>query len=213
MSTPVGQSLEQALQDRHRSSDSPTPGSVIGRVPRTTSCRTRARPRVESFSSPVARKLGHITPPDEVRQRPTPMQACTGWAPSGEVSSPRSRVGTPSSARSASRRRVARIPPGARIPAGSHTCANRANARIISAEYMIGRSSERARPSPCSPDSDPPWRTASRAASVQKARNTARPLSDRRSKVMRMCMQPAPKCPYMTPVRPCSVSRSRNSAR
>lgn len=51
MSTPVGQSLEQALQARQRSSDSRTssdfqPSSTV-RAPRTISCSTRARPRVE----------------------------------------------------------------------------------------------------------------------------------------------------------------------
>ena len=58
MSMPVGQSLAQPLHDRHRSSASWTSGerhpSVIVE-PLSISCSARARPRVESFSSPVAR--------------------------------------------------------------------------------------------------------------------------------------------------------------
>jgi len=82
MSTPAGQSAEQPLQDRHRSSASATAGASQPETsePLAISCSTRARPRVESFSSRVARYDGHITPPDPVvsaRHLPTPVQRCT----------------------------------------------------------------------------------------------------------------------------------------
>ena len=83
MSTPVGQSREQPLQDRHRSSASCTSGErqpVTGPPGASISCSTRARPRVLSFSSRVATNDGHITPPDAVRSArhlPTPVQRCT----------------------------------------------------------------------------------------------------------------------------------------
>ena len=64
MSMPVGQSRAQPLQDRHRSSASSTAGSSKSRTPVATSWSTRARPRVESFSSRVATYDGHITPPE-----------------------------------------------------------------------------------------------------------------------------------------------------
>ena len=57
MSTPVGQSDAHPLQDRHRSRASWTSGERQPprmAVPLIISCSTRARPRVESFSSRVA---------------------------------------------------------------------------------------------------------------------------------------------------------------
>ena len=57
MSTPVGQSDAQPLQDRQRSSASCTSSErhpSVTSVPLTISWSTRARPRVESFSSRVA---------------------------------------------------------------------------------------------------------------------------------------------------------------
>ena len=66
MSMPVGQSRAQPLQDRQRSSACSTAGSSQPSTtsPSTISWSTRARPRVESFSSRVATYDGHITPPD-----------------------------------------------------------------------------------------------------------------------------------------------------
>jgi hypothetical protein len=58
MSTPAGQSDEHPLQDRQRSSASATAGDrqpSATSEPFASSCSTRARPRVESFSSLVAR--------------------------------------------------------------------------------------------------------------------------------------------------------------
>src|SRR5271166_687460 len=88
MSTPAGQSDEQPLQDKHRSSDSATSAErkSLTSVPFASSCSTRERPRVESFSSRVARYDGHITPPPtspapftvvSARHLPTPTQRCT----------------------------------------------------------------------------------------------------------------------------------------
>ncbi|SKZ49147.1 Uncharacterised protein [Mycobacteroides abscessus subsp. abscessus] len=130
------------------------------------SCRTRARPRVESFSSRVARKLGHITPPLVVRQRPTPMQPCTAWmkgsspvcsveCPSGALEC-HGRFGTSASARSVVMGAGSTMLPGLRTPEGSQIRRKSAKARSISAEYISGSRADRARPSPCSPDSEPP---------------------------------------------------------
>jgi hypothetical protein len=58
MSTPAGQSEEHPLQDRQRSSASVTSGDCHRddtSEPFASSCSTRARPLVESFSSLVAR--------------------------------------------------------------------------------------------------------------------------------------------------------------
>ena len=57
MSTPVGQSDAQPLQARQRSRASATAGSAKPRTsdPSMASWSTRERPRVESFSSRVAR--------------------------------------------------------------------------------------------------------------------------------------------------------------
>ena len=82
MSTPAGQSDEQPLQDKHRSSESATSAErkPLTRVPFATSCSTRERPRVESLSSRVARYDGHITPAVAVvsaRHLPTPTHRCT----------------------------------------------------------------------------------------------------------------------------------------
>src|SRR6266536_4315050 len=88
MSTPAGQSDEQPLQDRHRSSDSASSAAAkpCTRLPLASSCSTRARPRVEAFSSLVASQDGHITPPPppspapfivSARHLPTPTQRCT----------------------------------------------------------------------------------------------------------------------------------------
>ena len=73
MSTPTGQSRLQPLHDRHRSSASATSGArhpALITSPFAISNSSRARPRVECCSSPVARKLGHITPPDAVTHPP-----------------------------------------------------------------------------------------------------------------------------------------------
>ncbi|CAM5699608.1 hypothetical protein STENM327S_02989 [Streptomyces tendae] len=83
MSTSTGQSERQPLQDRHRSRASRTSGErqpSVTNSPASISCSSRARPRVECCSSPVARKDGHITPApdtDVVRHLATPTQRRT----------------------------------------------------------------------------------------------------------------------------------------
>ena len=83
MSTLTGQSDRQPLHARHRSRASRTSvdrqPSVIGEssCPRSISQSSRARPRVEWCSSPVARYEGHMTSPSVRRHRPTPMQRST----------------------------------------------------------------------------------------------------------------------------------------
>ena len=80
MSTPVGQSDAQPLQARQRSSASARRGrrARCTSEPSSASWSTRARPRVESFSSRVARYDGHITPlVVGATHLPTPVQRCT----------------------------------------------------------------------------------------------------------------------------------------
>jgi hypothetical protein len=62
---------------------------------------------------------------------------------------------------------------------------------------MYGSSSLRARPSPCSPDIEPPWPATSLAASSMNARYRDRPRSgpDPKGKSIRPWMQPSPKWP------------------
>ena len=81
------------------------PGRRSPSVPVATSWSTRARPRVESFSSRVARYDGHITPPDAVLSAmhlPTPVQRCTAsvnepasWVSRSVVRTGRMRGGQP----------------------------------------------------------------------------------------------------------------------
>ncbi len=77
--------------------------------------------------------------------------------------------------RACGRRRSASIGRGSDDDAGveqvvrvEQVLERRRTGAIASAEYMIGRSSPRARPSPCSPESEPPCDATSRAASVMK---------------------------------------------
>ena len=58
--------------------------------------------------------------------------------------------------------------PGFNRFAGSKIALNSPNAAIAAGEYISGRNSLRALPSPCSPDSDPPYRTTSVAASPEE---------------------------------------------
>src|SRR5450755_3309167 len=169
MSTPAGHSEEQALQDRHRSRASRTSGArqpPVTRVPLTISCSTRARPRVESFSSLVAWYDGHITrvvPAVLATHLPTPEQRCTAAEKLASWPVPRDpAVAGPAvryswAARTSASRGRGRTPtPGLSTPAGLKTSLTRPNRAIAAGEYITGSSSLRARPSPCSPDSDPP---------------------------------------------------------
>ena len=204
MSTPTGQSRLQPLHDRHRSSASATsadrhPSPIT--CPFAISNSNRARPRVECISSPVARKLGHITPPCAVTHLPTPRQRRVAraklprsWA---NASSGVSRiVGSPTNTRRSSSSFAGRTTrSGLSRPSGSQMPLNSSNARMIGGGYIRGSSSARAAPSPCSPESDPPCATARSAASSRNARKFAIPARDARSKSIRTCRQPSPKCP------------------
>src|SRR5882672_711507 len=73
MSTPVGHSRLQPLQETHRSSVSCISSDVNASGPSCPdSARRRvfARPRVRCFSSPVARNDGHMVPTSNLRQWP-----------------------------------------------------------------------------------------------------------------------------------------------
>ena len=171
---PVGQSRAQPLQDRQRSSAACTSGERQPWVisdPLTISCSARARPRVESFSSRVAWKLGHITPPDTVefaRHLPTPEHWCTASTNSASVLDSGDRLAA-TMRRFASTGSGSTSTPGFSRPLGSKMALTAPKSRRASAEYMWGSSAERARPSPCSPDIEPPNRATRRAASSTNA--------------------------------------------
>ncbi len=78
---------------------------------------------------------------------------------------------------------------------GSQISLNSRNACTSVSPNMIGRNSDFARPSPCSPLSEPPYLTTSFDASIRNSRHCLSPGSLRRSKVMRAWMQPSPKWP------------------
>ena len=203
---PVGQSLAHPLQARQRSSASCTSGDPQSglEVPLISSWSTRALPRVESFSSLVARYDGHIRPPPvpgSARHLPTPVQRCTARAKSPASSSYRSPsalvTGTTLRARRASSRRAgATMMPGFSRLAGSKTAFTWDISSRAAGEYIRASSSLLARPSPCSPESEPPCATTRSAASERNLRNRVTPSSESRSKSSRTWMHPSPKCPY-----------------
>ncbi len=204
MSTPAGQSLAHALQDRHNSRDSATSGAdqpPVTSEPFAMSCNTRARPRVVSFSSLVARNDGHMNPPAALvsaRHLPTPTQRCTALVKS-PPSWPNANPSRAGSGRARGRRRSASTgrgrtsTPGLSTSSGSNSALNAWNTARARSEYISDSSSPRARPSPCSPDSDPPCAATNLAASCRNARSTE--PSDSSGMSMRTCTQPSPKCP------------------
>ena len=83
--------------------------------------------------------------------------------------------------------------PRAESPAGSHACLTAAKRASQRSSDINGSSSDRARPSPCSPDNEPP---RSRSFSAQATRNSRNaPGPPEKSKSIRTCMQPSPKWP------------------
>ena len=168
MSTPVGQSREQPLQDRHRSSASCTSGArqpFTGPPGASISCSTRARPRVVSFSSRVAGQDGHMTPP-AAQVGPALADAGAAVHGRGEVAAV-VRVGQREPLAAAAARPATRT--SASSGAGPDQDAGvehvvRVEQRLDPLEQRrsrrgstcSGSSSLRARPSPCSPDSEPP---------------------------------------------------------
>lgn len=159
---------------------------------------------------PVARYDGHITPgppTSVVRHFATPTHRatpCDSSPPPG---------GSTAKRRFSSRRAGRTSIPGFMPPAGSHTSLYAPKSAITSGPYIRGRSSARACPSPCSPDREPPWETTRSASSPEKLRKRAIPAGVTRSKSIRTCTQPSPKCPYGVPRSPCAASRARNSRR
>ena len=103
--------------------------------------------------------------------------------------------------------------PGLRRLPGSKTCLTRANRSSISGEYMKRRSSPRARPSPCSPETEPPWAAQMRAADCRNARECATPAGVSSGMARRTCTQPSPKCPYRSPSMSNSSMRAVKSRR
>ena len=173
MSIPVGQSRAHPLHAIQRSRARSTSGESQPsmRVPLTISLRTLARPRVESTSSPEAWYEGHITAPGAVwaTHFPTPVQRWTSVANSGwemviaERADSWVRILVSSGAGST------RIP-GLNTLSGSRIALTLPKRLRASGEYIVFNRAERARPSPCSPETDPPCRATSFAASVTKER-------------------------------------------
>ena len=102
--------------------------------------------------------------------------------------------------------------PGFRIRPGSSSRSGSPKAAIVPGGYIRGSSSLRARPSPCSPDSDPSSgrrgrRSPRRCGAARRPRRAAR-----RSMRGRMCRQPTLAWPYQTASRP-SRSRIRRTPR
>src|SRR5205809_3974227 len=83
MSTPVGHSRLQPLQETHRSRvpyiSSDVKASGLS-WPENASRSVFARPRVTCFSSPVARNDGHIVPASNLRQCPLLLHISTAAA-------------------------------------------------------------------------------------------------------------------------------------
>ena len=167
-----------------------------------TSWSTRARPRVESFSSRETTYEGHITAPDAVLSAmhfPTPVQRWT--APENDPASWVSRSVVRSGRGGVARRRSesngagSTSTPGFSRLSGSKIRLACCISAIACGEYIRGSSSERARPSPCSPDIEPPYDATRSAAFSTNSRNLPRPALSSSSKSMRTCTQPSPKWP------------------
>ncbi len=139
-------------------------------------------------------------PEESARHLPTPTQRCTAVvrSPSSSANAKPACRGSGAAAgrrRSASSGRGRTSTPGLSRSAGSSRCLNAPNAASASGEYITGSSSLRARPSPCSPDSDPPCAATRCAASVRNWRMTPGPPGRSSGKSIRTWMQPSPKCP------------------
>ncbi len=223
MSTPVGQSVLHARQERHRSRASWTSGErqpSSASDPAAISWSSLARPRVEWRSSPVARYDGHMSAwPCVETQRPTPMQRSTAARKSPpSASNARPGVNGASVVGRGRRRSTANgsgstMIPGLSRPALSQIAFHSPNAASIAGLNWRASSSLRARPSPCSPLSVPPCATTRSAARSMNARKRASPPGASSPKPTRRWMQPSPKWPYVTPRRSASRSRSWSAAR
>src|SRR5438552_12862400 len=169
MSTPVGHSRLQPLQDTHRASVSYISSEVKASGPSWPESARRselARPRVRWRSSPVARKDGHIVPASNLRQCPLLLHISTAAAkpslaaPGALHSLQSSTVSRRSAAYPGLKRNSVRsscfdgrtIFPGFRRPFGSKRFLISSSARTSRSPMIGAIHSERTRPSPCSPE-------------------------------------------------------------
>ena len=83
---------------------------------------------------------------------------------------------------------------------------------MVAGGYIRGSSSLRARPSPCSPERDPPWAATRSATSSAMRRTAATAPGARRSMSGRTCRHPTLAWPYQTDGTP-SRSRTARMAR
>src|SRR5690348_12180497 len=189
MSTDTGQSFVQPLQERQRSSASlaSSERKPPSSSPFSISQSVRARPRVVCFSSRVTMKLGHMTPPSVCRHLPIPTQrvvACANEPPSfGYEKCVRTLGGlydVPS-------RRFSVIGygsttlPGFIFQSGSQIDLNSRKPSTRSSPNILGKSSARDWPSPCSPESEPPSERTRSEASSRKRRKVLIPSAVTRS--------------------------------
>ena len=135
--------------------------------PDNASRRLLARPRVESASFRVTRNDGHITPPFNLRQLPLLLHIST--APCSPPAAPGqadqfSLVGNEFTLYPGANRNKWRssifgalvILPGFMIFCGSNSFLTSANSPAMRGPNMTSLNSDRAMPSPCSPECDPP---------------------------------------------------------
>ena len=100
----------------------------------------------------VAEYDGHMTPvPGPARQAPTPVQRCTS-VPKSAITGSVTRDARSEASRGAGATRT----PGLSRLSGSKMCLTEPISAMAWGEYIRPSSSLRARPSPCSPDIDPP---------------------------------------------------------
>ena len=149
---------------------------------------------------------------------PTPMHRSTAWRrspPSAWWASDGSRATSVGRGRrrSCARGSGSTMIPGLRALPGSQAVFQARNAASIAGENWRSSSAPRARPSPCSPEREPPCATTSSAAAVMKEPSRPSPPGRSSPKPTRRWMQPSPKWPYVTPCRPWSRSSARSSPR
>ena len=171
ISTPVGHSRLHPLQDTHNFIVSAMSSLAIASGPNWPDRASRsvlARPRVLSFSSPVTRNDGHITPPSSLRQAPLLLHIstapCIPPAAPGQADQS-SCVGNSSTEYPGAKRNSSRasifgasiILPGLNKPCGSNKVLTLRNSSTIFGPNITSLNSDRTIPSPCSPEWDPPY--------------------------------------------------------
>src|SRR5262245_59188169 len=223
MSTPVGHSRLQPLQETQRSSasltaSSPSAPSWLESAKR----RVLARPRVRWRSSIVARYDGHMVPASNLRQWPLLLHISTALSKPPHSLQSKLLEGVvvyPGLKRNndlSSIREGLTILPGFIRPFGS-------SQDLISPSVAVRRGpkkgaihSERTRPSPCSPEYAPLYSFTMAQASSAIARIFSAP-SRRMSSTGRTCSVPTDACAYQVPRVPCfsntRVRRAVYSAR